>query len=76
MNYESSDAFKESEKIALKYVEQITQNKKVTDKIFEKLKSHFNERQIVEITWLNALENYYNLINIPLQIESDNLCAL
>jgi hypothetical protein len=28
------------------------------------------------ITWLNALDNYYNLINLPLEIESDGFCAL
>jgi hypothetical protein len=25
----------------------------------------------LEITWLNAVHNYYNLINLPLEIESD-----
>jgi hypothetical protein len=25
---------------------------------------------------LNAVENYYNLINIPLKIESDGFCAI
>ena len=29
-----------------------------------------------EITLLNAFENFYNLTNRPLGIESDNLCAL
>jgi len=40
------------------------------------LRRHFNEREIVEITWLNALENYYNLINLPLEIESDGFCDI
>jgi hypothetical protein len=30
----------------------------------------------VEITWLNALENYYNLINVPLEIGSDGFCTI
>jgi alkylhydroperoxidase family enzyme len=75
-NYETSDAFNKAEKAALKYVEQATQDKEVTDEVFDRLQEQFNEREIVEITWLNALENYYNLINIPLRIESDNLCRL
>jgi len=48
----------------------------VSDATFAELQRHFNEREIVEITWLNALENYYNLINLPLGIESDGLCAI
>ncbi len=43
---------------------------------FETLRKHFSEWEIAEITWLNALENYYNLINVPLQIESDGFCAI
>jgi hypothetical protein len=30
----------------------------------------------MEITWVNAVENYFNLINLPLEIESDGLCAI
>jgi hypothetical protein len=30
----------------------------------------------VEITWLNAASNYFNLLAIPLGIESDGLLAL
>ena len=26
--------------------------------------------------WLNAVENYFNLLNAPLEIESDGLCAI
>ena len=46
------------------------------DETFETLRSHYNEQEIVEITWVNALENYYNLISIPLGLESDGLCAI
>ena len=34
-------------------------------------RDNYSEREIVEITWLNAVHNYYNLINLPLEIESD-----
>lgn len=76
LNYESSDVFNDSEKAALRYVEQATQQKEVADEVFENLREHFTETEIVEITWLNAMENYYNLINKPLQIGSDNLCSV
>ncbi len=31
---------------------------------------------IVEITWLNALGNFFNLMAVPLQLESDDLLSL
>lgn len=43
---------------------------------FGELRAHFDEQAIVEITWLCAVENYFNLINVPLEIESDGLCAI
>jgi len=48
----------------------------VSETTFERLRSHFAEWEIVEITWLNAVHNYYNLITVPLEIESDDLCAI
>jgi alkylhydroperoxidase family enzyme len=76
MDYRTSPLFSERERAALAYAEEATRHKRVTDTTFETLRKHFNEREIVEITWLNAVENYYNLINLPLQIESDGLCAI
>jgi AhpD family alkylhydroperoxidase len=76
LEYRTSPLFSERERAALAYVEEATRHKRVSDATFEALRSHFSEREIVEITWLNALENYYNLINLPLEIESDGLCAI
>lgn len=74
--YRTSNLFSERERSALAYVEEATRNKRVSDATFADLRAHFDDREIVEITWLNALENYYNLINLPLEIESDGLCAI
>lgn len=74
LNYESSETFTDAEKAALQYVEQATVEREVSDEVFNNLKQHFSDTKVVEITWLNALENYYNLINRPLKISSDNLC--
>lgn len=76
LSYDSSHVFSDAEKAALKYVEQATLNKEVGDVVFEDLKNNFSDTEIVEITWLNAVENYYNLINKPLNIGSDELCEL
>ncbi|MCC6849174.1 MAG: carboxymuconolactone decarboxylase family protein [Deltaproteobacteria bacterium] len=75
-SYRTSPLYDARERAALAYVEEATRHKHVDDATFAELRRHFDERQIVEITWLNALENYYNLLNLPLGIEADGLCAL
>jgi AhpD family alkylhydroperoxidase len=68
--------FSPRECAALAYVEAVTKYRHVNDDTFAALKEHFTDTEIVEITLINASENYYNLINAPLGIESDGLCAL
>ena len=41
--------------------------------VFEELRKHWSERKIVEITTVCAVENYYNLINLALEIPDDGL---
>lgn len=74
--FRTSPLYSARERAALAYAEEATREKRVGDATFATLQQHFNEQAIVEITWLNAMENYYNLINLPLEIESDGLCAL
>jgi AhpD family alkylhydroperoxidase len=74
--YRTSGRFSARERAALAYVEEATRHKKVSDDTFAALRAQFTEAEIVEITWLNAVQNFYNLINIPLEIGSDGLCAL
>lgn len=74
LNYENSGQFTDAEKAALAYVEEATRNKHIGDETFNRLRSHFDEAEIICITTLNAIENYYNLVNAPLQIPSDELC--
>jgi len=74
--YRGNPLFTERERAALAYVEEATRNKRVADATFEALRRHCDDREIVEITWLCAVENYFNLVNLPLEIESDGLCAI
>ncbi len=74
--YRTSPLFTERERAALAYAEEATRNKKVSDATFENLRRHFSEREIVEITLINAVENLYNLTNLPLGIGSDGFCAI
>jgi AhpD family alkylhydroperoxidase len=74
--YRTDPRFSDAERAALAYVEEATREKRVSDATFAALRRHFGEDAIAEITWLCALENYFNLINLPLEIESDGLCAI
>lgn len=75
--WRTSPLFDDRERAALAYVEEVTRTRRASDATFETLRKHFDETEIVEITYLNAIENFYNLINLPLEIdESDGLCAI
>jgi len=76
LDYRTSPLFSARERAALTYAEEATRHKRVSDATFEELRKHFNEREIVEITWVNAIENYFNLINLPLEIDSDGFCEI
>ncbi len=75
-SYRQDARFSDAERAALAYVEEATRNKTVSDATFAELRRHFDEQAIVEITWICAVENYFNLLNLPLEIESDGLCAI
>jgi alkylhydroperoxidase family enzyme len=74
--YRTSSLFSEKDRAALAYAEEATVNKRVSDATFEELRKYYNDREIVEITMLTAMENFTNLVNIPLGIGSDGLCAM
>ena len=76
LEYESHPAFDAAERAALTYAEEVTRTVDAEEDTFNALRAHFDEREVVELTWLVALENYYNLLNRPLGIGSDNLCEL
>jgi AhpD family alkylhydroperoxidase len=73
LDFGSSPHFSERERAALAYTDEITRQRKVSDATFERLRAHFDEREIVELTWLNAVGNYFNLMAVPLELESDGL---
>lgn len=75
-DYATDPLVSEPERAALRYVDEITRNGDASDATFEALRRHFTDRAIVEITVANAIENFYNLINRPLGIESDGLCVM
>jgi AhpD family alkylhydroperoxidase len=76
LDWEASPRFSEPERAALAYTAEVTRSRKASDATFEALRRHFDERQIIELTWANAASNYFNLLAVPLGLESDGLAEL
>ena len=73
LNFRNSQHFNEKEKSLLTYLEEVNLTRNVSDDTFQNLKRHFSETEIVEITWINATENYFNFMAKPLGLRSDQL---
>ena len=72
--WQDSKILGERERTAIEYAEEMTKTPvRVPDELFERLKKHFTEDQIVELTASIACENYRARFNRALLIESDNL---
>ena len=74
--YRESPLFDARERAALAYVEEANANRRVSDETFARAREHFDERGVVELTLLCAIENFFNYCNLPLGIEEDGLCAI
>jgi alkylhydroperoxidase family enzyme len=57
--YETSDRFTALEKLVLDYATAVSRSPvEVSDELFDRLREHFDEAQLVELTSIIALENY------------------
>jgi alkylhydroperoxidase family enzyme len=77
-NFRNSPRFSASEKTALEYAEEMCQTPvAVSDELFARLREHFEDDQIVELTASIAYENYRARFYHALEIGSDDLfvCA-
>jgi alkylhydroperoxidase family enzyme len=62
--------FDEKEKAALTYAKQLTIDAHgVDDAMFDRLRQHYDEGEIVEISAMAGLFNYFNRVNDALQME-------
>ena len=75
-DFATSSLFSERERAVLAYTEEVTRRRSASDAVFEALRKHASEKEIVEITWLNAVGNFFNLMAVPLELESDDFMAL
>jgi alkylhydroperoxidase family enzyme len=75
--WRESSAYSQTERVALEYAERMTYTgQKVDDALFGRLKDHFSEPQIVELTAAIALENFRSKFNPALGVASQGFCML
>ncbi len=73
-NYQNSPLYDEKEKTALAYADAMTlSDQDVDDALFEQVKRHFNEDEIIELTEIIAWENASSKFNRALRIPSQRL---
>jgi alkylhydroperoxidase family enzyme len=73
----TSALFDERERTALEYAEAMTiTGAGVSDELFERVRGHFTEPEIVELTAAVALENFRSKFNTALRIEAQGFCVL
>jgi alkylhydroperoxidase family enzyme len=75
--WRESDLFSSMERDALEYAERMTvTGEKVSDELWTRLRGHFTEAQVVELSAAVALENFRSKFNVPLQIGAQGSCVL
>jgi alkylhydroperoxidase family enzyme len=75
--WRASALFEDAEKAALDYAEHMTiTGERVDDAQFARLKRHFSEAQIVELSAVVALENFRSKFNPALAIAAQGFCPI
>ncbi len=74
---EKSALYSERERAAIAYAEAMTiTGQRVTDALFARVRAHFEEPEIVELTAAVALENFRSKFNVALGIEAQGFCTI
>ena len=76
-DWRASTLFSDKERVALDYAERMTiTGQKVDDALFGRLRGHYAENEIVELTAAIALENFRSKFNPALGVEGQGFCLL
>jgi alkylhydroperoxidase family enzyme len=70
-DWKGSKFFNTRERAALAYADAMTQDIEVPDSVFDALRPHFNERQIVELTVLIGTYNMHTRVFMALKIDPE-----
>lgn len=76
--FRSSELFSAAEKVALELAEAATGlPHDVSDELFARLREHYADAEIVELSYIVALENFRSRFNRTLRVEAQGLyCVL
>ena len=73
----TSPLFDEAERAALAFAEAMTvTGRRVDDALFARVRDHFTEAQVVELSAAVALENFRSKFNTALGIEAQGFCII
>ena len=67
--YRSYPYYSEVERVVLEYAEAVTKDLTVSDELFARVRAHFTDQQLVELTMVIAYWNMMSRFLIPLQVE-------
>ena len=74
-HFESSDLFSDRERAALAYAEAVTHSdRQPTEAHFARLRRHFDDDAIIELTALVAFQNLSSKFNAALRVEPQGFC--
>ena len=75
--WRESARFSEPERAALEYAEAMTiTGQRVSEELFARLRTFFDESQVVELTAAVALENFRSKLNPALGVAAQGFCVL
>ena len=76
-NWQHSGLFSEQERIALEYTEAVTySDRQVTPELMKRVKEHFNNDAVVELTGLIAFQNMSSKFNAALDVPAEGFCKI
>jgi alkylhydroperoxidase family enzyme len=73
-DFRTSPLFSDSQRAALAFATELTEDRNVSPDTFAELARHYSEREICEIVFLVSSEHLYNINNIGLNIGSALMC--
>lgn len=75
--WQEADCYSPEERLALEYTEAVTRSDiQVTDELMARLKNHFKEDDIVELTGLIAFQNLSSKFNAALDVPAQGFCQI
>jgi AhpD family alkylhydroperoxidase len=75
--WQVSDLFSERERAALEYAEAVTySDRQVTDELMARVKEHFDDDAVVELTGLIAFQNLSSKFNSALDVPAQGFCQI